>query len=168
MRELTFTTVVSEYENSDELPETDKKLLNAAIGARANAYAPYSHFYVGAAVLLDDGTVVLGNNQENVAYPSGLCAERTALFAAGANYPGKKVIKIAISANSLDFEVSSPVYPCGACRQVMSEYEQLSGNQMEILMMGNSGKVHVVNGLINILPVAFNADNLKRKSIGHL
>lgn len=163
MQQLSFTTLVSEYESSDELPEQEKELLSRAVEARSNAYAPYSHFYVGAAVLLDDGSIVLGNNQENVAYPSGLCAERTALFAAGANYPGRSVKTIAISASSSDFDVNSPVYPCGACRQVMSEYEQLAGTPMKIVMAGKSGSVHVVDGLINILPVAFNADNLKRK-----
>jgi cytidine deaminase len=163
MRELQFTSLVREYDHIEDLPDADQKLMNAAIEARSRAYAPYSHFYVGAAVLLDDGTIVLGNNQENVAYPSGLCAERTALFAAGANYPGKGVAKVAIAARSNDFVVETPIYPCGACRQVMSEYEQLSKRPMEILMMGAQGKVHVVNGLINILPVAFNADNLKRK-----
>jgi cytidine deaminase len=163
MKEIQIQTVVRSYENVDELPEVDQALLKKAVEARNRAYAPYSHFYVGAAVLLDDGTIVLGNNQENVAYPSGLCAERTALFAAGANFPGKAVLKIAISASSSDFEVSQPVYPCGACRQVMSEYEQLGKRPMEILMTGVSGEVQVVNGLINILPVAFNADNLKRR-----
>jgi cytidine deaminase len=163
MQELKFTSLVREYQGIHELPATDQTLMNAAIDARSRAYAPYSHFHVGAAVLLSDGTIVLGNNQENVAYPSGLCAERTALFAAGANFPGKAIVRIAISASSDDFEVDSPVYPCGACRQVMSEYEQLSKQPMDILMMGKSGKVHAVSGLINILPVAFNADNLKRK-----
>ena len=163
MQELKYTSLVREYEGISELSPADQALMNAAIDARSRAYAPYSHFHVGAAVLLDDGTIVLGNNQENVAYPSGLCAERTALFAAGANFPGKAILRIAISASSNDFEVDSPVYPCGACRQVMSEYEQLSKHPMDILMMGKTGKVHVVSGLINILPVAFNADNLKRK-----
>jgi len=163
MQELKMTSIVHAYEHLNELPKADQDLMQAAIKARSHAYAPYSNFHVGAAVLLNDGTIVLGNNQENVAYPSGLCAERTALFAAGANFPGKGVVKLAISAASLDFEVSEPVYPCGACRQVMSEYEQLSKQPMEILMMGATGGVHVVKGLINILPVAFNADNLKRK-----
>ncbi|MEZ5172482.1 MAG: cytidine deaminase [Bacteroidia bacterium] len=163
MKEISIQSVVHVYSGIGELPEADQELINAAIGVRLHAYAPYSHFFVGAAVLLDDGTIVLGNNQENVAYPSGLCAERTALFAAGANFPGKAVLKIAIAASSNDFEVNNPVYPCGACRQVMSEYEQLSKRPMEILMYGASGEVHVVNGLINILPVAFNADNLKRR-----
>jgi cytidine deaminase len=163
MQELKYTSLVREYEGISELSVADQTLMNAAIEARSRAYAPYSHFHVGAAVLLSDGTIVLGNNQENVAYPSGLCAERTALFAAGANFPGKAILRIAISASSNDFEVDSPVYPCGACRQVMSEYEQLSKLPMDILMMGKTGKVHAVSGLINILPVAFNADKLKRK-----
>jgi cytidine deaminase len=122
MRELHFTSLVREYDHLEDLPEADQKLMNAAIEARSRAYAPYSHFYVGAAVLLDDGTIVLGNNQENVAYPSGLCAERTALFAAGANFPGKGVVKVALAARSNDFVVETPIYPCGACRKVMSEY----------------------------------------------
>ena len=163
MQEIEFITKVKEFDSIDELDSSQHSLMESAIEARSRAYAPYSNFYVGAAVLLEDGTVVLGNNQENVAYPSGLCAERTALFAAGANYPGKAVKKIAVTAFSGDFDVNYPIYPCGACRQVMSEYEQLSKCNMEILLMGATGKVHVVEGLINILPVAFNADNLKRK-----
>ena len=163
MREIHYSTLIREYDNLEELPEPDQQLLKVALDASFKAYAPYSHFYVGAAVLLDDGTIVLGNNQENAAYPSGLCAERTALFAAGANYPGKRVMKLAIAAHSDDFTVDSPIYPCGSCRQVMSEFEQISKHPMEIFMMGSKGTVHVVNGLINILPVAFDADKLKRK-----
>ncbi len=163
MREIHYSTLIREYDNLEELPEQDQQLLKVALDASFKAYAPYSHFYVGAAVLLEDGTIVLGNNQENAAYPSGLCAERTALFAAGANYPGKRVMKLAIAARSNDFIVDSPIYPCGACRQVMSEFEQISKHPMEIFMIGSKGAVHVVNGLINILPVAFDADKLKRK-----
>jgi cytidine deaminase len=163
MREIHYSTIIREYDNMEELPESDQQLLHAALDASHRAYAPYSHFYVGAAVLLDDGTIVLGNNQENAAYPSGLCAERTALFAAGANYPGKRVMKLAIAARSEDFTVDSPIYPCGSCRQVMSEFEQIGKQPMEIFMMGAKGAVHVVNGLINILPLAFDADKLKRK-----
>lgn len=163
MREIHYSTIIREYDNMEELPDLDQQLIHAALDASHRAYAPYSHFYVGAAVLLDDGTIVLGNNQENAAYPSGLCAERTALFAAGANYPGKRVMKLAIVGRSNDFSVDSPVYPCGACRQVMSEFEQIGKQPMEIFMMGAKGAVHVVNGLINILPLAFDADKLKRK-----
>lgn len=163
MREIHYSTIIREYDNMEELPDLDLQLIHAALDASHRAYAPYSHFYVGAAVLLDDGTIVLGNNQENAAYPSGLCAERTALFAAGANYSGKRVMKLAIVGRSNDFSVDSPVYPCGACRQVMSEFEQIGKQPMEIFMMGAKGAVHVVNGLINILPLAFDADKLKRK-----
>jgi cytidine deaminase len=162
MKELEFRTIIEEYESAGELSEADRNLLISAEGARDKAYAPYSHFFVGAALELEDGTVVQGNNQENVAYPSGICAERTALFAAGANYPGKAIVRIAISAFSPDFELQHPVYPCGACRQVMSEYERISGQPLQIIMAGKKGKVHKVNGLINLLPVAFDADKLKR------
>ncbi len=162
MQLLTIRAEIEEYGHFSELPEDEQSLISLAREASENAYAPYSGFRVGAAVLLADGTLVKGNNQENVAYPSGLCAERTALFWAGANYPGVAVKKLAIYAYSLDFEVVDPVYPCGACRQVMSEYERLSSGPIRILMSAAGGKVHAVNGLINILPVAFNADNLKR------
>jgi cytidine deaminase len=162
MKKLEFLSVVEEYDTTRGLETEDLKLLEAAQKARLSAYAPYSRFYVGAALQLEDGTIVLGNNQENVAYPSGLCAERTALFAAGANHPGKAILRMAISADSGEFEMDQPIYPCGACRQVMSEYERLSGMPMQIVMMGKTGKIHKVNGLINLLPVAFDADKLKR------
>jgi len=161
MKRVEYITVVEEYASSAELSPEERVLLESAARVRDQAYAPYSKFNVGAAVELEDGTIVLGNNQENVAFPSGLCAERTALFSAGATHPGKAVVRIAISATGQGFELKEPVYPCGACRQVMSEYERLSGRPMQILMMGKSGAVHKVNGLINILPVAFDADNLK-------
>lgn len=162
MQLLNLHSTIEEYNHYSELPEDEQNLINLARTASENAYAPYSGFRVGAAVLLADGTLVKGNNQENVAYPSGLCAERTALFWAGANHPGVAVIKLAIYAYSPDFDVVDPVYPCGACRQVMSEYERLSSGPIRILMSAAGGKVHAVNGLINILPVAFNADNLRR------
>lgn len=164
MRELKYTSIVKEFDSIDELSEQCRQLMQKAVNSRSHAYAPYSKFYVGAALLLDDGTIVQGNNQENAAYPSGLCAERTALFAANANYPGRKVRKIAISASSDEFEVDIPVYPCGACRQVIAEYEYIAGQAIEIIMMGTRGKVHVVEGLINLMPVIFNADNLKPKN----
>jgi cytidine deaminase len=162
MHRILITAEVEEYSHYSELPEDEKNLVEKAREAASKAYAPYSRFHVGAAVLLDDGTLISGNNQENVAYPSGICAERNALFWSGANYPGKAVSKLAIYAFSEEFTVEDPVYPCGSCRQVMSEYEQLGKQPMRILMTASTGKVHAVNGLINILPVAFNADNLKR------
>lgn len=160
MKKLEYTAVVSEYENMEELPADCQTLLKSAIEARKNAYAPYSHFAVGSAVLLENGITITGNNQENIAFPSGLCAERTALFYANANHPDKSVLKIAVSSASEQVNVDYPVYPCGACRQVMAEYENISGNPIEIILMGATGKIHIVNGLINLMPFAFDNDKI--------
>lgn len=162
MQQIRIVAEVEEYQHFHELPNEEQELVQAAQKVAAAAYAPYSGFFVGAALLLDDGMVVSGSNQENVAFPSGICAERTAMFWAGANYPGKAIVKMAIYAQSEDFLVETPVYPCGSCRQVMSEYERIGGQSIRIIMVAATGKTHAVNGLINILPVAFDADNLKR------
>jgi len=127
-----------------------------------SAYAPYSKFHVGAAILLDDGTIVKGNNQENVAYPSGLCAERVALFYASSSFPGKKILKIAISAMSEEFEVDYPITPCGACRQALLEYENNHESDIEVLLAGQSGKVIVVPSISWLLPLSFSEGKLKR------
>jgi cytidine deaminase len=163
MRQIKLQAEVEEYDHFGELSEDEQNLVEAAQKVATAAYAPYSGFFVGAALLLEDGTVVSGSNQENVAFPSGICAERTAMFWAGANYPGKAIVKMAIYAQSNDFLVETPVYPCGSCRQVMSEYERIGKHPIRILMVAATGKTHAVNGLINILPVAFDADNLKRR-----
>jgi cytidine deaminase len=162
MQQIQIVAEVEEYQHFHELPNQEQELVQAAQKVAIAAYAPYSGFFVGAALLLDDGTVVSGSNQENVAFPSGICAERTAMFWAGANYPSKAIVKMAIYAQSEDFLVETPVYPCGSCRQVMSEYERIGQRPIRILMVAATGKTHAVNGLINILPVAFDADNLKR------
>ena len=163
MRQIKLQAEVEEYDHFGELSKDEQTLVEAAQKVATAAYAPYSGFFVGAALLLEDGTVVSGSNQENVAFPSGICAERTAMFWAGANYPGKAIVKMAIYAQSNDFLVETPVYPCGSCRQVMSEYERIGKHPIRILMVAATGKTHAVNGLINILPVAFDADNLKRR-----
>jgi cytidine deaminase len=162
MQQIQIVAEVEEYQHFHELPTEEQELVQAAQTVAVAAYAPYSGFFVGAALLLEDGTVVSGSNQENVAFPSGICAERTAMFWAGANYPSKAIVKMAIYAQSEDFLVETPVYPCGSCRQVMSEYERIGQRPIRILMVAATGKTHAVNGLINILPVAFDADNLKR------
>lgn len=163
MQHIRIVAEVEEYEHFNELPANEQQLIHAAQKVASAAYAPYSGFYVGAALLLEDGTMVSGSNQENVAFPSGSCAERTAMFWAGANYPGKAIVKMAIYAQSEDFLVETPVYPCGSCRQVMAEYERIGGNAIRILMVAATGKTHAVNGLINILPVAFDTDKLRLK-----
>ena len=129
--------------------------MNQAIAARANAYAPYSNFHVGAAVLLANGEVVIGNNQENASYPSGLCAERVAIFQAGAKYPGITIKAVAITATSKNYVVEEPAAPCGNCRQSMIEYEQKQKSAIAILLMGEKGEVIKIKSLADILPLAF-------------
>lgn len=148
-------TEIEIYEDIQELPEIAQQLMQKAIDVRLNAYAPYSQFLVGASILLDNGQIVSGSNQENSSYPSGLCAERTAIYAAGANYPHQKIIKIAITAGPKERENSIPVPPCGACRQAIAEYEQKQNHPIEVFFMGKSGKVCKVDSLLSLLPLAF-------------
>lgn len=139
----------------DELPEESRKLVDAALEATQRSYAPYSHFYVGAAVMLDNGIIVTGNNQENVAFPSGLCAERTALFYANAQYPEVPVKALAIVARDSSGKVTeAPISPCGACRQVMLETENRFGKPMQILL-ASAEEVIVVERASALLPLAF-------------
>ena len=139
----------------DELPEESRKLVDAALEATRRSYAPYSHFYVGAAVMLDNGIIVTGNNQENVAFPSGLCAERTALFYANAQYPEVPVKALAIVARDSSGKVTQePISPCGACRQVMLETENRFGKPMQILL-ASAEEVIVVERASALLPLAF-------------
>ena len=136
-----------------DLSAESLRLLGAAVNAAKRAYAPYSHFQVGAAVLLKDGTVVEGNNQENRAYPSGLCAERVALFAAGASFPHQPVEAIAIVAMK-DGAVLPAIAPCGACRQVMLETEQRYGQPIRILLCGKDETI-LINAASDLLPFSF-------------
>lgn len=148
------------YESIDEMSSEDKNLMLAAIEATKTSYAPYSNFRVGAAVLLDDGTVITGSNQENAAYPSGMCAERVAIWKAGATHPNKTVKKIAITANSPDKLVDKPVGPCGACRQSLLEYEVKQEEPMELLFMGEVGQVVKVESVTAMLPFSFDGSYL--------
>jgi cytidine deaminase len=141
------------------LPEDEAALLETALQASTRAYAPYSHFYVGCAVELEGGEVYTGNNQENPAYPSSLCAERTALYYVGSQGKGSKIRKIAIRAQSNSKRINGPVTPCGACRQVMLEYERLAGVPVVILMQGMEGKVLRLTGVASsLLPFAFDIE----------
>src|SRR5436190_18229438 len=123
MKEIKIETKLSVFEIINELPTEVQSLMEQAVGVRKNAYAPYSKFRVGAAILLDNGKIVVGSNQENAAYPSGLCAERVAIFQAGAIYPDAKIEKLALTAASDVNVTSTPIPPCGACRQSIAEYE---------------------------------------------
>ena len=116
---------------------------------------PYSNFYVGAALLLDNNKIITGNNQENASYPLGLCAERTAIFYAGSKYPNAKVLRMAISAGSKNNQTTTPIPPCGSCRQVIAEYEIKQETPIEIYFMGERGKIAKSNSLANLLPLVF-------------
>lgn len=151
-----------EYDDITALNEEDRMLLDHAKKAIESAYAPYSEYHVGAAVLLENGEIICGNNQENIAYPSGLCAERVALFYASSKYPDVPVKAIAITAKANGFEINSPVAPCGSCRQVMAETETRFKNKLKIIMMGDKGAVQIMEGVDTILPFMFHADELKK------
>ena len=146
-----------EYVSVEEMSVSDRDLCRAAVEALNGSYAPYSHFHVGAAVRLSDGTVVSGANQENAAYPSGLCAERTAMFAAGANYPDKDIESIAVVARQDGRICSDPAAPCGACRQVMAQYQTKSGKPMSVILVGAS-RIMKFARVDDILPLIF--DNI--------
>lgn len=154
----------TEYDRSEELNEADRLLLDEAWKACEKAYAPYSKFHVGAALQLQNQAIFTGNNQENAAYPSGLCAERVAMFSASAAQPDSAIHTIAVVAKTDAFNLSEPVTPCGSCRQVMSEYEMLSGKPIRVIMQGNSEKVWVVEGVSNLLPMMFHGTGLKKKN----
>ena len=139
----------------NELDAQEKSLMEAAIEATRRSYAPYSHFHVGAAVLLENDVIVTGSNQENIAYPSGLCAERTALFYANSQYPDLSVKALAITARTPDGELChTPLTPCGACRQVMVETEKRHGKLMRVLLCG-SEEVYIAESARSLLPLSF-------------
>ena len=150
--ELSAKVKVCRYE---ELSSDDRMLVDAAREATARSYAPYSGFSVGAAVRLANGEVVTGNNQENAAYPSGLCAERTTLFWANARYPDAAVEAMAIAARNANGELPVPIPPCGACRQVMLEVEQRHQQPMRLLLYGAEAVCLVEEGVGALLPLAF-------------
>ena len=145
-----------EYKSIDELNPEDRELAAEAIKAMEGAYAPYSHFHVGAAVRMSNGQIVRGANQENAAFPSGLCAERTAMFAAGARYPDKDMLSIALAGGVMGRLGNQPATPCGACRQVMAQYQAKSGKPMSIIMI-SSDKVWKFEKVDDILPLIFNS-----------
>lgn len=160
MKKITLTQHFTQYESIEELSDAERNLMKTAQNAVSAAYAPYSQFYVGAAVLLGNGIIVMGNNQENAAYPSGLCAERVALFYAAAQYPNEKIIAIALCARTDKVLIDKPVAPCGACRQVIAEYEFKGSHKIEILMMGEKGPIFKSESISNLLPLMFSKTDL--------
>ncbi|APY10544.1 cytidine deaminase [Seonamhaeicola sp. S2-3] len=155
MKEIKIESNFFVYQNIETLPKDVFSLLQKATEARKKAYAPYSKFQVGAAILLENGEVITGSNQENASYPSGLCAERTAIYYAGAQFPKVKILKMAIVAGSTKKVTDKPIPPCGACRQAIAEYEIKQESPIEIYFMGETGKIVRSNSLANLLPLVF-------------
>jgi len=155
--ELSFITA-----HLSELSEQEQQLVANAKSSLKTAYAPYSGFLVGASVLLENGEIINGSNQENVAYPSGLCAERVALFYAGARYPDIKVKTIAVSVLSKNFEVNDVISPCGACRQVMAEYEDKQEQSIKVILHSPTDEVLIANTVEDLLPFMFKSPLLKK------
>ena len=162
MKLINIGISVEIYESTAELPEADQQLLKLAEKNIDTAYAPYSHFKVGAALRLKGGKIITGNNQENAAYPSGLCAERVAMYYAGSQYPGETIESIAVAARSEDFIIHE-VSPCGACRQAMAEYQSQQKTPIRVIMKGEKGSIQVVKSIEDLLPLMFHAEELKRK-----
>lgn len=155
MKEIKIETKVFEYESADELELEDRKLLQEARKAAANAYAPYSEFKVGAALLLTNGEIVKGCNQENASYPNGLCGERVAMYAAGANFPGITIKAIAIATESRDKKSREVATPCGECRQTLSEFELRQKQPIKLILAGDAEKVLIVEEGGSLLPLSF-------------
>jgi cytidine deaminase len=154
MKSLNINIHIDVYEYA-ELDERTRQLIDMARQATFRSYAPYSHFKVGAAIELDNGEVVVGANQENAAYPSGTCAERTACYYAHANYPEAKFKTLVIAARGTDdLEVAEPVPPCGACRQALLEYEKLAGHDVRVVLVGRES-VYVLESVHDLMPLAF-------------
>lgn len=155
MKKIELTTTLTIFSGVHELPDSISDLMERASEIRNMAYAPYSQFKVGAAILLENDQIVLGNNQENACYPSGLCAERTAIYSAGANYPGVVMKAMAITAKSNQQLTSKPVPPCGSCRQTIAEYELKQQAPIPIYFMGEKGEIYLSDSLSNLLPFTF-------------
>lgn len=159
MKEYKISTRMRSYQ-WEELSESQRALVTVAKEQTERSYCPYSHFHVGAAALLSNGVIIRGANQENAAYPSGLCAERSALFAAGAQYPEQPVEKLAIACFTDGHFTKEPGAPCGACRQVMLETEHRYGGKMEIILFGENETL-VFDSAADLLPLIFVSENLK-------
>jgi cytidine deaminase len=159
MKHKTIEINYIEFDSIDELTNGDALLIEKAREASKNGWAPYSNFHVGASVILENGEIISGNNQENAAYPSGLCAERVALFSANANFPGSPIKAIAISAFNKNGLTVQPVKPCGACRQALLESETRFNSTIRIILDG-SESIMVIDGINNLLPLSFGKESL--------
>jgi cytidine deaminase len=160
LKKITIKTELDSYEALTEMTQEEQNLMQKAKEACEKAYAPYSKFKVGAALLLENGKIILGNNQENAAYPSGMCAERVAIWKAHSDYPDVKMLKMALTIKSEKQVIDSPVPPCGACRQSIAEYEVKQKTPIEIFFMGEKGAIYKTKSLANLLPLVFDKEVL--------
>ena len=159
MKDLNITATIQVC-RFDELNATDKSLLESAMEATQRSYAPYSNFSVGAAALLANGVIVTGSNQENAAYPSGLCAERTTLFYANSQYPDQSVLALAIAARTEKGFIDNPIPPCGACRQVILETEKRYSQPIRIILYGKK-EIYIIEGIRDLLPLSFDGSDME-------
>jgi cytidine deaminase len=159
-QEALISFTYNEFSSSEELEFVDAELVAAARKVALSAYAPYSGFRVGAAARLESGIIVCGTNVENAAFPSGICAERSAVSNAVSNHRDDKIVAIAIAALTAAGETEEPVTPCGNCRQVLSEEEYRNGNKIRVILAGKA-KIKVIGSISDLLPLHFNNDNLK-------
>jgi len=155
MKEITHTLSYRMYESDEELPGRYPDLMGRARASCSSSHAPYSHYHVGAAILMENGKVITGSNQENMSFPAGTCAERAALFAAASAFPDDPPKAIAITARSASFPVTAPVPPCGICRQALLEYEIKFGSKIEVILAGETGPVLLISSVNDLLPLAF-------------
>jgi cytidine deaminase len=161
VKKVKIETYLEVFESVSELPKSIQELMEKAHRSGEQAYAPYSHFKVGAALLLESGETIIGNNQENAAYPSGMCAERVAIYHAGAQFPETPIIAMALTARSVKHKSSTPVPPCGACRQAIAEYEVKQKTPIAIYFMGQTGSVIKSNSVKELLPLIFDNSYLQ-------
>ncbi len=160
MKELNLNISVRVFEGIQSLAPADAALIQAAKAVLNNSYSPYSSFKVAAAVLLENGEILTGTNQENASFPAGICAEGTVLSAVSSIYPHVAVKKLAVTVHSARQHIAHPVAPCGICRQRILEYETRFNSSIEILMMGEEGEVYTVNSIKDLLPLSFSKSDL--------
>lgn len=164
MKNIEIKVQLKQYESEQEMNIEDLSLLLKAREALSYSYSPYSNFKVGAAALLRNGEIILGSNQENASFPAGICAERSAICNAAHQFKDIPLIKMAITVFTDDFEVSSPIAPCGVCRQVLLETELQQEQEIEIILQGSKGKIYTLSSARSLLPIYFFEKGLKKKN----
>ncbi|MBK9024904.1 MAG: cytidine deaminase [Saprospiraceae bacterium] len=160
MIDKNITISFKQYDSLDELTAEQRKLLDEAYKAMSNAYAPYSNFHVGASLMDQDGNIFIGANMENAAFPMCICAEGSLLASYSSSGAKSPIVQVAVTASSANQLLDSPVAPCGACRQMLSEFENKQGSPIAIILKGSSGPIHVMNSVKDILPFGFSSESL--------